>query len=346
MTTIQAPKKMLENENVIYLAGGCFWGTEALLSAINGVIYTDVGYLNGKRDNLTYKEVCQGNTEAREAVRVYYDKEKVSLSNLLFTFLRSIDPYIKNRQGNDVGSQYQSGLYYTDENTKMTIDRFLKLLSAHSQRQIAIESGEVKTYTIAEDYHQAYLEKNPNGYCHVSPALIEEIKNEGIKKTIDLDVYGDYIQDHFEKKDVFLDALSELSYQVTQNNKTEAPFTSRLNQEEREGIYVDITSGEPLFLSHDKFDAGCGWPSFTSPIAPEVITYHQDESHNMHRIEVRSRGGDAHLGHIFPDGPKEMGGLRYCINGASLRFIPKEAMESLGYKDYLPYLERRAKHHD
>lgn len=156
---IQAPKKPQENASVIYLAGGCFWGTEALLKNISGVLYTDVGYLNGKRDNLTYEEVCQGNTEAKEAVRVYYDKEKLSLSDLLFTFLRSIDPFQKNRQGNDIGTQYQSGLYYTDEKTRQTIERFLKLLMAHSPKEIAIESGEAKTYSIAEDYHQAYLEK-------------------------------------------------------------------------------------------------------------------------------------------------------------------------------------------
>lgn len=338
---IQAPKKTQENASVIYLAGGCFWGTEALLKNISGVLYTDVGYLNGNRDNLTYEEVCQGNTEAKEAVRVYYDKEKLSLSGLLFTFLRSIDPFQKNRQGNDIGTQYQSGLYYTDEKTKQTIERFLKLLMAHSPREIAIESGEAKTYSIAEDYHQAYLEKNPDGYCHVPPSLIEEIKTKGIQKTIDLEAFGAYIDDTYKKTEESLNALSKLSFEVTQKNQTEPPFTSRLNQEKREGLYVDITSGEPLFLSYDKFDAGCGWPSFSNPIAPEVITYHQDQSHNMTRVEVRSRGGDAHLGHIFLDGPKERGGLRYCINGASLKFIPKEALNTLGYEAYLSYFEKR-----
>lgn len=343
---IQAPKKPQAHASVIYLAGGCFWGTEALLANISGVVYTDVGYLNGSRDHLTYKEVCQGDTGAKEAVRVYYDSNTLSLSNLLFTFLRSIDPYIKNRQGNDYGSQYQSGIYYTDEKTKETTDRFLKLLSAHSQREIAIESGEVTRYSIAEDYHQAYLEKKPDGYCHISPSLIQEIKQEGIKKTIDLEAYGDYIKDTYKKAENLKAYLSDLAYEVTQNNKTEAPFSSRLNEEEKEGLYVDITSGEPLFLSHDKFDAGCGWPSFSNPITPEVITYHPDQSHNMYRIEVRSRGGDAHLGHIFPDGPKEKGGLRYCINGASLKFIPKETMKALGYEAYLPYLEKREAQND
>lgn len=129
--------------------------------------------------------------------------------------------------------------------------------------------------------------------------------------------------------------LSDLEYDVTQNSATERPFTHELNDNEEEGIYVDIASGEPLFSSHDKYDAGCGWPSFTKPIEKDHIVEKKDRSHFMIRTEVRSKHGDSHLGHVFPDGPKDKGGLRYCINGAALRFIKKEDLKKEGYGEYL-----------
>ena len=129
--------------------------------------------------------------------------------------------------------------------------------------------------------------------------------------------------------------LSDLEYDVTQKNATERPFTHEYNHNNEEGIYVDIVSGEPLFSSKDKFDAGCGWPSFTKPVENQHIVEKKDLSHGMTRTEVRSKYGDSHLGHVFPDGPRDKGGLRYCINGASLRFIKKEDMEKEGYGEYL-----------
>jgi methionine-R-sulfoxide reductase len=122
-----------------------------------------------------------------------------------------------------------------------------------------------------------------------------------------------------------------MQYEVTQNSATEPPFRNEYWNEKREGIYVDITTGEPLFSSADKFESGCGWPSFSKPIDKKLIQEHLDKSHNMLRTEVRSKLGNAHLGHVFTDGPKDKGGLRYCINSASLRFIPKEEMEKEGY---------------
>lgn len=131
------------------------------------------------------------------------------------------------------------------------------------------------------------------------------------------------------------ETLTDLQYKVTQENGTESPYNNAYDQENRDGIYVDITTGQPLFSSNDKFDAGCGWPAFTSPLEEEVVEEKQDFSHGMHRREVRSKVGDAHLGHVFTDGPIDKGGLRYCINSASLKFIPKEEMEEKGYGDYL-----------
>lgn len=128
--------------------------------------------------------------------------------------------------------------------------------------------------------------------------------------------------------------LSPLQYKVTQENGTEKPFSHEYWDHQEEGIYVDIVSGEPLFSSLDKYDAGCGWPSFTKPIEKRGVKEKADFSHGMHRIEVRSREGDSHLGHVFTDGPVEKGGLRYCINGAALRFIPLKDLESEGYDEY------------
>ena len=138
------------------------------------------------------------------------------------------------------------------------------------------------------------------------------------------------------------DALARLppeQYRVTQENGTERPFTGALLDEKRVGLFVDIVSGEPLFASADKYESGCGWPSFTRPITQEVLTELRDTTHGMIRTEVRSTHGDSHLGHVFPDGPRDRGGLRYCINSASLRFIPKAEMEAEGYAAYLDQVE-------
>lgn len=132
--------------------------------------------------------------------------------------------------------------------------------------------------------------------------------------------------------------LTAEQYAVTQQGATERPYTNKYDHEFRPGIYVDVTTGQPLFVSTDKYDSGCGWPAFSRPISPDALTEHIDNSHGMRRVEVRSSAGDAHLGHVFPDGHSSEGGLRYCINSASLRFIPKPEMEAAGYGDYLPLL--------
>lgn len=182
----------------------------------------------------------------------------------------------------------------------------------------------------AENYHQDYLDKNPNGYCHINPALFEMARKANAPKS---KVYQ-------EPDDTVLrQQLSAEQYAVTQKNATEPAFRNEYWDEYRPGIYVDITTGEPLFVSTDKFDSGCGWPSFSQPIQKDLITEKKDTSYGMTRTEVRSKTGNAHLGHVFTDGPKEKGGLRYCINSASLRFIPKEKMKEEGYGEYLPLIK-------
>ena len=194
-------------------------------------------------------------------------------------------------------------------------------------RKIAVEVEKLRHYILAEDYHQDYLKKNPSGYCHIDVTDAE-------KPLIDAANYEKPSQE------VLKESLTEEAYRVTQEAATEAPFTNAYDQTFEEGIYVDITTGEPLFFAKDKFASGCGWPSFSRPISKALIHYYKDLSHGMERIEVRSRSGNAHLGHVFTDGPRELGGLRYCINSASLRFVSKDEMEEAGYGYLLPYLNK------
>jgi len=161
---------------------------------------------------------------------------------------------------------------------------------------------------------------------------IENLLNEAVKKT-------DKIKPEEKKK--MIKKLDPIAFEVTQNSATERPHTHPYNQEQREGIYVDVVSGKPLFSSKDKYDAGCGWPSFTQPIDEGLIDYNVDKSLRMTRVEVKSHDAESHLGHVFDDGI-EPTGLRYCINGASLRFIPKEKMAQEGYGDYLWLFDNKA----
>lgn len=323
--------KILLNMSIIYFAGGCFWGTEHFFRQINGVSNTEVGYANSLIPHPTYKEVCTGETHAAEGVKVEYDPEKVSLSFLIQLYLMTIDPTSVNRQGNDVGTQYRTGIYYTTPGQQRTIIEELSKEAQLHSRPIAVEVKQLQNFYPAEEYHQRYLEKNPAGYCHIDPRLFEIARKARMtpSASVDASVYT-------RKPDAELRSnLTPEQYAVTQENATEPSFRNEYFDNHRKGIYVDITTGEPLFLSTDKFDSGCGWPSFSRPIDENVVIEKSDTSHGMIRTEVRSRVGDAHLGHVFPDGPKDRGGLRYCINSASLRFIPVEDMEAEGYGPYI-----------
>jgi len=312
----------------IYLAGGCFWGLEKYLGNIPGVTATETGYANGKTEKPTYEEVCRQDTGHAEAVRLSYDASQISLSRLLSLFYKVIDPTSLNRQGNDVGSQYRSGIYYTDQEDDSVIRKSIDELKKNYKKPIAIEMFPLKNYYPAEEYHQKYLDKNPGGYCHINPSYFELAKEALV----------DPLAYHAPEKEGLKEQLSPIQYEVTMKNGTEPAYQNEYWDNDREGIYVDITTGEPLFLSKDKFEA-CGWPSFSKSIDPEGVKTKTDLSHGMIRKEVRSRVGDIHLGHVFPDGPKESGGQRYCINSAALRFIPKEKMKEEGYEKYILHLK-------
>ncbi len=316
------------NLNVIYLAGGCFWGLEEYFQRMDGVYDATSGYANGNTENPTYQQVLYDGTGHAETVRILYNPLKINLSQLLVKYFQVINPVSVNKQGNDVGSQYRTGIYYTNENDIETINKEMEKIALNYEEPLAVEVEPLEHFYNAEDYHQDYLQKNPNGYCHIDLSLATQ--NEEL---IDADDYNKLETDEIKNM------LTDLQYDVTQNNGTERAFSSEYDKFYEPGIYVDIVTGEPLFLSNDKYDSGTGWPSFTQPITPEVVVEGEGNLKHYYGLEVKSRVGESHLGHVFSDGPKDEGGLRYCINGAALNFIPYDQMDAEGYGDLMELVE-------
>lgn len=305
----------------LWLAGGCFWGTEKFLAGLAGVLATDVGYANGNTEAPTYEQVCRENTGHAETVHVVYDADALPLEKLLDYYFLTIDPTSKNRQGGDTGTQYRTGVYYLDPADRPVIDAALENLQRQYDKPLAVEVAPLENYHQAEEYHQDYLDKNPGGYCHLSPGLFRlAAETRRYQKPTDA---------------ALREKLTPLQYEVTQQAATEPAYRNAYDGEFRSGIYVDVATGQPLFASADKYQSGCGWPAFSKPIDAARVDYLADNTHGMQRVEVKSRLGGSHLGHVFDDGPKDKGGLRYCINSAALRFVPREDMEKEGYGDYL-----------
>ena len=327
-------ENMMVNEedlHTIYLAGGCFWGIEAYVKKLPGVYDTEVGYANGTTQSPTYQEVCYDNTGHAETVKVVYDTSRISTEQLLDGFFKVVDPTSVDQQGNDRGSQYRSGIFYVDEGDKAIAEAAVAKQQEMYSAPIATEVLPLDDFYPAEDYHQDYLDKNPGGYCHIDLSDADEFIEEaglGMDSLSSLIKAEDYPVPSDEE---LKERLTEIQYKVTQMGDTERPYTNEYAGNFDKGVYVDVVTGEPLFSSEDKFESGCGWPSFSQPIIPEVVTEKTDTQFNMIRTEVRSRAGDTHLGHVFDDGPKELGGLRYCINSASIRFIPYDELENEGY---------------
>lgn len=317
----------------IYFAGGCFWGVEGYFSRLKGVQTVQSGYANGRTAQPSYEEVVYQDTGHAETVKVQYDSEEISLNELLQHFFRIINPCTLNQQGNDIGTQYRSGIYTLSQHDQAQVAAALTQLQQHYAEPIVVENISLQNFYPAETYHQQYLQKNPQGYCHINLNLADQpLAITPAEPTF----AAEFFQKPQDKTLQFI--LTEAQYQITQHSGTERAFTHIYNDEFRPGIYVDIISGEPLFSSKDKFNAGCGWPSFTQPLVANYVVEHTDRSHGMIRTEVRSKIADSHLGHVFNDGPQHQGGLRYCINGHSLRFIPAEEMTAAGYGAWLAYV--------
>nr|WP_315600260.1 peptide-methionine (R)-S-oxide reductase MsrB [Abiotrophia defectiva] len=313
-----------ENLKTLYLAGGCFWGLEAYFEQIDGVLDVESGYANGTSDITNYTLI--GQTDHAETVKITYDASKLDVRQLLLYYFRVVDPLSLNKQGNDEGRQYRTGIYYESQEDKAVAQAVMQEKAEELGQELKVELEPLKNYVKAEEEHQDYLTKHPNGYCHIDLKKAQD-------PLIDANLYPKPSDQELKEK------LSPAQYAVTQENNTEQAFSNQYWDNKEPGIYVDVATGEPLFSSKDKYDSGCGWPSFTKPISADVARYKEDTSFNMRRIEVRSRSGNSHLGHVFDDGPKDKGGLRYCINSASITFIPKDQMESKGYGYLLPYVE-------
>lgn len=327
ISTQAAEKPKAAELETATFAAGCYWGVEEFFRKIPGVMETKVGFMGGTVPNPKYDDTHDGHTGHAESMQMKFDPKVVSYEFLLDQFFKMHDPTTKNRQGNDEGNQYRSAIFTHNEKQRAAAKAFIEKVNRSKawKNPVVTEVSDAKQFWPAQEDHQKYLVKNPGGYDNHFLRKISFDSPKGAQW--DAKTFKKPSPEELKKK------LTAIQFSVTQKADTEPPFKNEFFNNKKEGIYVDVVSGEPLFSSKDKFDSGTGWPSFTRPLSKESLVEKSDRELGIERTEVRSHLANSHLGHVFDDGPPPTG-LRYCMNSASLRFIPKENLEKEGYAEF------------
>lgn len=355
-------------------AAGCFWCGQSDFEKAPGVIEVISGYSGGKLKNPTYETYAKGGH--REVIMVVYNPAKITFAGLVEFLIKHIDPVDRGGSFVDRGTKYAPAIYVADEEERRAAEQVIDAIDEMKiyRRPINMPILARGDFWPAEDYHQFFHRKNPDQYARYRSGsgrdeyIVKHWGNKAAELTLPnaypVHATGDDAGEKSEtskpekgeanqgkpwesfkkpKPAELRKKLTGMQYKVTQESATETAFKNPFWNQHEAGIFVDVVSGEPLFASTDKFDSGTGWPSFVKPLVADHMVYREDKSENAVRTEVRSRYGDSHLGHVFSDGPQDRGGMRYCINSASLRFIPKAKLEKEGYGMFLPLFEKAGK---
>ncbi|MCA9236763.1 MAG: peptide-methionine (S)-S-oxide reductase MsrA [Planctomycetales bacterium] len=328
---------------------GCFWCIEAVFEQLKGVKSVESGYSGGRSANPTYEAICTGATGHAEVIQITYDPAVITYPELLEVFWKVHDPTTLNRQGPDTGTQYRSVVFYHDDQQRQLAEKYKAKLDAAGAYPdpIVTEIAKFEAFYPAEDYHQDYFAKNPgNAYCRINTqpkldklkqAFADKLKGAADAKPTDApsaeaktkaaSAAGAGAKVDWKNVD-WKKRLTPEQYRVTRTAGTEAPFRNEFFNNHADGTYTCVCCGVELFSSEGKYDSGCGWPSFYQALDDKRIRQIEDRSHGMVRTEIRCANCDAHLGHIFDDGP-EPTGVRYCMNSASMKFKDAKTGEEI-----------------